>query len=113
MSITAAGGAAKPVTAFEEKTETTHRWPQFLPDGRHFLYVSRGLSSTGGNEAGSLMLASLDDPAGTSLIEDATNAATSPPAIFSTGGPEACTRGGSTRRSGGSTESPRRSANKS
>jgi eukaryotic-like serine/threonine-protein kinase len=23
--------------------ENSHRWPQFLPDGRHFLYVSRSV----------------------------------------------------------------------
>jgi Tol biopolymer transport system component len=36
--ISDAGGTVLPVTALEEG-ETNHRWPQFLPDGRHFLYM--------------------------------------------------------------------------
>ena len=34
----ASGGAASPVTVLAQG-ETAHRWPQFLPDGRHFLYA--------------------------------------------------------------------------
>jgi predicted Ser/Thr protein kinase len=37
--IPAAGGAETPVTALDPaRKENTHRWPWFLPDGRHFLY---------------------------------------------------------------------------
>jgi Tol biopolymer transport system component len=75
LSIPAAGGAPKPVTRFDEKTETTHRWPRFLPDGRHFLYISRVIRTSGGRDAGRLMLASLDSPDATPLVDDATNAA--------------------------------------
>ncbi len=33
------GGEAKPVTDLDQaREETAHRWPRFLPDGRHFLY---------------------------------------------------------------------------
>jgi eukaryotic-like serine/threonine-protein kinase len=36
------GGAAKPITQFDEgRGENSHRWPVFLPDGRHFLFVAR------------------------------------------------------------------------
>jgi len=75
LSVPAAGGAPKPVTKFDEKTETTNRWPQFLPDGRHFVYISRAPRADGTREAGRLMLASLDSPDPTTLIDDATNAA--------------------------------------
>ncbi len=75
LSVPAAGGAPKPVTRFDETAETTHRWPQFLPDGRHFLYISRVPRTDGGQDAGRLMLASLDAPDPTRLIDDATNAA--------------------------------------
>ncbi len=35
------GGEAVPVTALDvERKETAHRWPFFLPDGKHFLYVT-------------------------------------------------------------------------
>jgi Tol biopolymer transport system component len=36
--VGAAGGTVAPVTALAED-ETNHRWPQFLPDGHHFLYL--------------------------------------------------------------------------
>jgi Tol biopolymer transport system component len=73
LRIPAAGGPTTPATTYDAKTETTHRWPLFLPDGRHFLYVARG-HSTGSLEIGRLMLAALDDPKASLLIEDATNA---------------------------------------
>ena len=75
LSVPASGGAPKPVTTFDEKSETTHRWPTFLPDGRHFVYIARGQQASNKREAGRLMVASLDAAAGTALIEDATNAA--------------------------------------
>jgi Tol biopolymer transport system component len=36
--VPAAGGSAVPATALA-KGETAHKWPQFLPDRRHFLYL--------------------------------------------------------------------------
>jgi len=39
MRVAAAGGRAAPVTALATaRMETAHRYPQFLPDQRHFLY---------------------------------------------------------------------------
>jgi Tol biopolymer transport system component len=38
MRMAASGGTATPVTALGDG-ETHHRWPQFLPDGRRFLYL--------------------------------------------------------------------------
>jgi Tol biopolymer transport system component len=50
--VSAAGGAATPVTILGPK-ESSHRWPQFLPDGRHFLsFVQAGRG--GGVSVGSL-----------------------------------------------------------
>jgi serine/threonine protein kinase len=57
--VSAAGGPASPVTRIEaDPSETTHRWPYFLPNGDHFLY----LSMHPGGEAGSdgIYAASLD-----------------------------------------------------
>jgi Tol biopolymer transport system component len=35
------GGDVAPVTALDtERRETAHRWPEFLPDGKHFLFVT-------------------------------------------------------------------------
>jgi Tol biopolymer transport system component/predicted Ser/Thr protein kinase len=37
--VPAAGGVAEPATAIDTgRAETAHRWVQFLPDGKHFLY---------------------------------------------------------------------------
>jgi serine/threonine protein kinase len=72
--VPATGGTPAPVTRFDPEKETTHRWPYFLPDGKHFLYLLRARVS-GKPEVGRLMLASLDSPDTTLLIDDATNAA--------------------------------------
>ena len=34
------GGTATAITAMDETIQTTHRWPKFLPDGEHFLYLA-------------------------------------------------------------------------
>ncbi len=42
LRILDTGGAATPVTNLDEaRQENSHRWPVFLPDGRHFLYYAR------------------------------------------------------------------------
>lgn len=38
--ISAAGGVAKPLSLAQG--ETAQRWPEFLPDGKHYLYTSIG-----------------------------------------------------------------------
>jgi hypothetical protein len=56
---TAAGGAATPVTSVNpQRGETAHLLPEFLPDGRHFLYVARG--AAGGSINSWIVLGSLD-----------------------------------------------------
>jgi len=40
--VSSAGGEATLATALDtSRLETSHRWPYFLPDGRHFLYLVR------------------------------------------------------------------------
>jgi len=42
-SVSEAGGTPVAVTQLDKSSgELTHRWPVFLPDGKHFLYFSRG-----------------------------------------------------------------------
>jgi serine/threonine protein kinase len=36
--VSAAGGEPTPLTVLDAKKESSHRYPQFLPDGRHFLF---------------------------------------------------------------------------
>ena len=38
--VPASGGEPTPVTQLDDAKSTTHRWPYFLPDGRHFLYLA-------------------------------------------------------------------------
>jgi Tol biopolymer transport system component len=41
--VAASGSSPQPVTKLgAARLETTHRWPQFLPDGKHFLFFARG-----------------------------------------------------------------------
>jgi serine/threonine protein kinase/WD40 repeat protein len=40
--VPAAGGTPAPVTTLDtSRQEVFHTWPQFLPDGRHFIYIAR------------------------------------------------------------------------
>ena len=42
--VSGAGGTPVQITELDpSQHENTHRWPQFLPDGRHFLYFTRSL----------------------------------------------------------------------
>ena len=38
--VPASGGTPKPVTLMDASKHDSHRWPYFLPDGRHFLYLA-------------------------------------------------------------------------
>jgi serine/threonine protein kinase len=57
FQVPEAGGKATELTTLDTlRREETHRWPNFLPDGRHFTYLGR---STADEKTG-LFLASLD-----------------------------------------------------
>jgi eukaryotic-like serine/threonine-protein kinase len=40
MRVSASGGTPVPVTKVDPVQHTSHRWPFFLPDGKHFLYLA-------------------------------------------------------------------------
>jgi serine/threonine protein kinase/Tol biopolymer transport system component len=43
FKISAAGGTPTQITQLDQSLEqSSHRWPWFLPDGRHFLYLGSG-----------------------------------------------------------------------
>ena len=47
QQISASGGAYSAVTKLDEaRGELTDRWPYFLPDGRNFLYLRRGITAS-------------------------------------------------------------------
>ncbi|HTT22616.1 MAG TPA: protein kinase [Candidatus Sulfotelmatobacter sp.] len=65
--VDAAGGKALRLTTLDAKLqETSHRWPQFLPDQKHFLYISQAPAVP----LAHMMVASLDSPQGKPLAED-------------------------------------------
>jgi len=59
--VSADGGIPEPVTDLRSETEIrSHRFPQWLPDGRHFLYIAVDRSGGSGRVDSSLRLASVD-----------------------------------------------------
>jgi serine/threonine protein kinase len=40
LRISANGGTPTPITQIDQSLHTSHRWPFFLPDGKHFLYLA-------------------------------------------------------------------------
>ena len=78
-SVSAAGGAATPLTALDQsRFENSHRWPFFLPDGRHFLYVARNNQAEGGG----VYVGSLDSKEVKQLVFTNTNAIYAPPGLL-------------------------------
>src|SRR5579863_8377831 len=75
--VSAAGGVPAPVT--KPAGSDSHRFPEFLPDGRHFLFVTAALTIT---EAGGIYIGSLDGTA-ERLLPEVSHAAYSPPNGFS------------------------------
>jgi serine/threonine protein kinase len=45
LQVPATGGTPTPATKLSDQY-TTHRWPWFLPDGRHFLYLAANHAAT-------------------------------------------------------------------
>ena len=76
VRVSAAGGAVTEVTALDQsRNEISHRFPWFLPDGRHFLFFARGATY----EGNSIRLGSLDSKESKHLIEADSGAVYSPP----------------------------------
>jgi Tol biopolymer transport system component len=50
--VSAEGGKAERVTTVDEALHSTHRWPRFLPDGKHFLYLAQHHSGRNQESAG-------------------------------------------------------------
>jgi Tol biopolymer transport system component/predicted Ser/Thr protein kinase len=63
--VSATGGVPVPATRLHEGVSESHRWPTFLPDGRHFLYFIDWSEGRNG-----IYVASLDNGEGTLLSSD-------------------------------------------
>ena len=76
--VSAGGGEATPMTTIHQ-SERSHRWPVFLPDDRHLLYV---VNNVGGADSGGLYVGDLDSKDTTRLIQTTTNALYAPPGFL-------------------------------
>jgi Tol biopolymer transport system component len=66
--LPATGGKAVTVTKLDEKIrETAHRYPFFLPDGKHFLYTSLNLAGNSRDPANRIWVGSVDGSPGKPL----------------------------------------------
>jgi eukaryotic-like serine/threonine-protein kinase len=75
-SVSADGGTPHAVTALiPGGRETAHQWPQFLPDGRRFLYTALGRRP----QDGGVYVGSLDSPERTLLFRSAVRTVFAPP----------------------------------
>jgi eukaryotic-like serine/threonine-protein kinase len=68
--VAASGGTPSPITVVDVPRENSHRWPQFLPDGRRVLFWAGA-----GTGPAQLKVASLDSDASVSLGPADANAA--------------------------------------
>ncbi len=57
--VASSGGTPAPVTTLDTKRHSTHRWPWFLADGRHFIYLAADHANPRSEEA-AVYAASLD-----------------------------------------------------
>jgi eukaryotic-like serine/threonine-protein kinase len=77
--VPAAGGPVTPVTTLDRaRTDSSHRWPEFLPDGRHFLYV---IMSTQADRKG-IYLGALDSSRTKRLLPLVSMATWAPPGFL-------------------------------
>ena len=71
--VSASGGAPVALTKLDEPQHTSHRWPFFLPDGRHFLYFAMHHDPSKSANNG-IYYASLDGRENRLLVHAQTNA---------------------------------------
>jgi Tol biopolymer transport system component len=73
--VEAGGGTATEVTRLDtSKGETSHRYPYFLPDGQHFLYLAGSPYVPKENPTNSIMVGSLDSKESKPLFRTRSNA---------------------------------------
>jgi len=72
--VPASGGTPKPATTMDNSKHDSHRWPYFLPDGKHFLYLAVIHASVHDPNDG-IYIASLEGKEGRRVMGGTTNAA--------------------------------------
>jgi eukaryotic-like serine/threonine-protein kinase len=49
--ISASGGTPQPIGVLDSRSESSHRWPMFLPDGKHYLFMAFDVAGQGKPQA--------------------------------------------------------------
>jgi len=79
VRVSQAGGEPTPLTTLDQsRFETSHRWPHFLPDGRHFLFFVR----SGKVENTGVYIGSLDSKETRQLLPNVLSAVYAPPGFL-------------------------------
>jgi Tol biopolymer transport system component len=74
-AVPASGGTPRQLMPIDTaRSESSQRWPCFLPDGRHFLYFSRTASYSAEAEGDAIMAASLDGGPPATVVSSSANA---------------------------------------
>jgi serine/threonine protein kinase len=74
--VSDAGGTPVLLTKLDTaRKEYTHRWPFFLPDGKHFLYFARTSPAYGGSALDAIAAGSLDGKTDRRLVQGISNPA--------------------------------------
>lgn len=74
FTVSSLGGTAKELTKPDiGRFESSHRWPMFLPDGKHFLYLAANFS--GKFEYNAIFVGSLDSAEKHFIVSASSNAA--------------------------------------
>jgi eukaryotic-like serine/threonine-protein kinase len=72
--VTAWGGTVSPISKLDiSRGELSHRWPMFLPDGTHYLYMAANFAGQKGVDA--IFVGSLDSNEKRFVVEASANAA--------------------------------------
>jgi len=71
--VPAAGGTPVAVTSLNTREHSTHRWPFFLPDGQHFIYLAANHNDNKG-AANGIYLGSVDGKENRRLMHATSNA---------------------------------------
>jgi Tol biopolymer transport system component len=76
-SVSAGGVLGGPATTVDPSRggETTHRYPWFLPDGRHFLYLRASHSAAAQDAVNSIWIGDVESKETSELMQSGTNAA--------------------------------------
>jgi serine/threonine protein kinase len=79
LRVSSAGGSATPVTALDKsRQQDFHAWPEFLPDGKHFLYLAHAVNP----ENSAIYVGSLDSKETKLLLNVNSSVLYSPPSYL-------------------------------